>query len=113
VFTGCGRQSIAAAISALVPVGGGLGVEAITYATIESIAGRLGVAVVPIAMDGEGMRPDAVTKAHRAGVLSALYLQPMLQNPAGHSMSATRGEEITRLAGKLDVERVTANRTID
>src|SRR5436190_16852824 len=41
VFTGCGRQSIAAAISTLVPVGGRLGVEAITYATIKSIAGRL------------------------------------------------------------------------
>src|SRR5215831_909155 len=40
VFTGCGRQSIAAAVSALVPVGGRLGVEAITYATIKNIAAK-------------------------------------------------------------------------
>src|SRR5215472_4672055 len=48
VFTGCGRQSIAAAVSALVPVGGRLGVEAVTYATIKNIAAKLGVTVVPI-----------------------------------------------------------------
>jgi DNA-binding transcriptional MocR family regulator len=103
VFTGSGRQSIAAAISSLVPVGGRLGVEAITYATIKSIAGRLGVAVVPIAMDKEGIKPDAVAKTHRAGALSALYLQPVLHNPIGHSMSAARREEVLELAARLDM----------
>ncbi|HET6928500.1 MAG TPA: PLP-dependent aminotransferase family protein [Hyphomicrobiaceae bacterium] len=101
VFTGCGRQSIAAAISALVPIGGRIGVEAITYATIKSIAARLGVTVVPIAFDGEGIRPDAVAKAHRSGALAALYLQPVLHNPIGHSMSAARRQEIANLAARL------------
>src|SRR5215470_9300321 len=101
VFTGCGRQSIAAAVSALVPVGGRLGVEAITYATIKNIAAKLGVTVVPIAVDGEGIRPDAVAKAHRVGALSALYLQPVLHNPIGHSMTAARREEVTKLAARL------------
>jgi DNA-binding transcriptional MocR family regulator len=103
VFTGCGRQSIAAAVSALVPVGGRLGVEAITYATIKNIAARLGVTVVPIAVDGEGIRPDAVATTHRGGALSALYLQPVLHNPIGHSMSAARREEITKLAARLSL----------
>jgi DNA-binding transcriptional MocR family regulator len=101
VFTGCGRQSIAAAVSALVPIGGRLGVEAITYATIKNIAARLAVTVVPISIDREGIRPDAVAKTHRGGALSALYLQPVLHNPIGHSMSAARREEITKLAAKL------------
>ena len=48
VFTGSGRQSMAAAVSALVPIGGRLGVEAVTYAMIKNIASRLGVTVVPI-----------------------------------------------------------------
>jgi DNA-binding transcriptional MocR family regulator len=101
VLTGCGRQSIAAAISALVPVGGRLGVEAITYATIKNIAARLGVTVVPIAIDREGIRPDAVAKTHRGSALSALYLQPVLHNPIGHSMSAARREEIAKLTARL------------
>jgi DNA-binding transcriptional MocR family regulator len=101
VLTGCGRQSIAAAISALVPVGGRLGVEAITYATIKNIAARLGVTVVPIAIDREGIRPDAVAKTHRGSALSALYLQPVLHNPIGHSMSAARREEIAKVTARL------------
>jgi DNA-binding transcriptional MocR family regulator len=101
VFTGCGRQSIAAAVSALVPVGGRLGVEAITYATIKNIAARLGVTVVPIPVDSEGIRPDAVAKMHRSGALSALYVQPVLHNPIGHSMSPARRDEMVRLAGRL------------
>jgi DNA-binding transcriptional MocR family regulator len=103
VFTGCGRQSIAAAISSLVPVGGRLGVEAITYPAIKGVAGRLGVAVVPLAMDKEGVRPDVIAKAHRAGALSALYFQPVLHNPTGHSMSAARRQEVIELAARLDL----------
>jgi DNA-binding transcriptional MocR family regulator len=103
VFTGNGRQAIAAAISSLVAVGGRLGVEAITYPMIKGIAAKLGITLVPIALDRHGMRPDAIAKAHRAGTLSALYLQPVLQNPIGHSMSAARREEIVELAAKLDV----------
>lgn len=101
VFTGSGRQSIAAAISMLVPVGGRLGVEAITYPMIKNIAARLGVHVVPIAMDAEGPRPDAIAKAHRSGALGAIYLQPSMQNPLGHSISPARRRDLVRLAEKL------------
>ena len=72
VFTGCGRQSIAAAISALVPAGGRLAVEAITYPMIKNTAARLGAVPVPIAMDAEGLRPDLIARAHRGGALSAI-----------------------------------------
>lgn len=103
VFTGSGRQSIAAAVSTLVPVGGRLAVEALTYPMVKSIAARLGVATVPIAMDAEGPRPDLIEKAHRAGALHALYLQPVLHNPLGHSMSPERRAEILRRTARLDI----------
>jgi DNA-binding transcriptional MocR family regulator len=103
LFAGSGRQAIAAAVSALVPLGGRLAVEAVTYPMVKGIAARLGVTLVPIAMDGEGIRPDALLKAHRAGALSAIYLQPVMHNPLGHSMSAARRTEIIRLARRLDL----------
>jgi DNA-binding transcriptional MocR family regulator len=103
VFAGGGRMSLAAAMSAVVPVGGRLAAEALTYPMVKGIAARLGVTLVPIAMDGEGIRPDALAKAHRAGALSAVYLQPVMQNPLGHTMSAARREDILRLARKLGV----------
>jgi DNA-binding transcriptional MocR family regulator len=103
LFSGSGRQAIAAAVSALVPVGGRLAVEAMTYPMIKGIAARLGVTLVPIAMDGEGIRPDALARAHRGGALAAVYLQPVMQNPLGHSMSERRRAEIIHLVRRLDL----------
>jgi DNA-binding transcriptional MocR family regulator len=103
LFAGSGRQSIAAAVSALVPVGGRLAVEALTYPMIKGIATRLGVTLVPIAMDGEGIRPDALAKAHRTAALNAVYLQPIIQNPLGHTMGEARRDELLRVVRKFDL----------
>ncbi|HVV11733.1 PLP-dependent aminotransferase family protein [Amycolatopsis sp.] len=91
VFTGNGRQAIAAAIAALVPAGERLGVEELTYPVVKGIAARLGVTLVPLEMDADGVLPAAITAAAR---LRAVYLQPSLHNPLGVTMSARRRVEI-------------------
>jgi DNA-binding transcriptional MocR family regulator len=103
VFTANGRQSIAAALAALVPPGGRCGVEALTYPFIKGIAARLGVTLVPLAMDEDGVRPDAVQKAHRDAHLSALYLQPIMQNPLGITMPPARRADLVRVIEKLNL----------
>ncbi|RZN30360.1 PLP-dependent aminotransferase family protein [Bradyrhizobium sp. Leo121] len=103
VFTANGRQCIAAALAALVPPGGRCGVEALTYPFIKGIAARLGVTLVPLAMDEHGVRPDAVQKAHREAHLSSLYLQPTIQNPLGITMPAARRTDLLRVVEKLDL----------
>src|SRR5216684_2041251 len=103
VFTGNGRQSIAAALAAVVPTGGRCGVEALTYPFIKGIAARLGVTLVPLAMDEHGVRPDAVQKAHREAHLSAIYIQPTIQNPLGITMPAARRADLLRVVEKLDL----------
>jgi DNA-binding transcriptional MocR family regulator len=100
-FTANGRQSIAAALAALVPTGGRCGVEALTYPFIKGIAARLGVTLVPLAMDEAGVRPDAVQKAHREAHLSALYIQPTIQNPLGMTMPPSRRSDLLRVVEKL------------
>lgn len=47
LFAGSGRQAIAAAIAAFVPMGERLAVEAITYPVVKALAGRLGVQLCP------------------------------------------------------------------
>jgi DNA-binding transcriptional MocR family regulator len=103
VFTANGRQCIAAALAAVVPPGGRCGVEALTYPFIKGIAARLGVALVPLAMDEHGVRPDAVQKAHREAHLSALYVQPIIQNPLGMTMPQARRADLLRVVEKLDL----------
>jgi DNA-binding transcriptional MocR family regulator len=101
VFTANGRQCIAAALAAIVPAGGRCGVEALTYPFVKGIAARLGITLVPLAMDEHGLRPDAVQKAHREARLSALYVQPVLQNPLGITMPPSRRADLLRLVEKL------------
>ena len=85
----------------MVPTGGRCGVEALTYPFIKDIAARLGVTLVPLAMDEHGVRPDAVQKAHREAHLSALYVQPTIQNPLGMTMPAARRADLLRVVEKL------------
>jgi DNA-binding transcriptional MocR family regulator len=102
-FTGNGRQAIAAAIAALMPRGGRLGVEALTYPMVQTLAARLGVRLVPLAMDESGLRPAALASAHRRDGLDAVYLQPTLHNPLGITMPPSRRVEIAEALDRLDL----------
>jgi DNA-binding transcriptional MocR family regulator len=103
VFTANGRQSIAAALAAVVPAGGRCGVEALTYPFLKGIAARLGVVLVPLAMDEHGVRPDAVQKAHREAHLSAIYVQPIIHNPLGMTMPPARRADLVSVVETLDL----------
>ncbi|MFF6781103.1 aminotransferase class I/II-fold pyridoxal phosphate-dependent enzyme [Streptomyces sp. NPDC012510] len=103
LFAGNTRQAIAAALAHLVRPGGRVGVEALTYPLVKEIAERLGVTLVPLATDGEGMRPEAVAAAHRAAPLSAVYVQPTLHNPTSVTMGAQRRAELADVVRELDL----------
>ncbi|WP_457301001.1 aminotransferase-like domain-containing protein [Phyllobacterium sp. P5_D12] len=109
VFTGNGRQSIAAALAAVVPTGGRCGVEALTYPFIKGIAARLGIVLVPLGMDEGGVRPDAVQKAHHEAHLSAVYIQPSVQNPLGMTMNAARRADLLRVVEGLGLPVIEDN----
>ncbi|MEV5598827.1 PLP-dependent aminotransferase family protein [Streptomyces sp. NPDC052496] len=103
LFAGNGRQAIAGALAALVPPGGRLGVEALTYPLVKSVAARLGITLVPLPGDVCGLRPDAVRAAHRSASLHAVYLQPTLHNPLGITMPAGRRAELAETLRALDL----------
>jgi DNA-binding transcriptional MocR family regulator len=60
-------------------------------------------------MDEDGVRPDALQKAHREGHLSAIYVQPVIQNPLGMTMTAARRADLLRVVGKLDLPVIEDN----
>ncbi|MBR7673701.1 aminotransferase-like domain-containing protein [Streptomyces daliensis] len=103
LFAGNGRQAVAAAVAALVPPGGRLGVEELTYPVLKAIAARLGVTAVPLAMDGDGLVPAAVAAAHRTAPLRALYVQPTLHNPLGLVMPDRRRAELADAVRELGI----------
>ncbi len=106
LFAGSGRQAIAGAVAALVPPGGRLAVEALTYPVVKGIAARLGVTLVPVAGDEHGLRPDALADAHRAAPLGALYVQPTLHNPSGTTMPGQRRVELAAALERLGLHAI-------
>lgn len=102
LFAGNGRQAIAAAIAALVPVGGRLGVEALTYPVVKAVAARLGVTLVPLAMDEHGLLPQAV----RTAAVRAVYVQPTLHNPLGITMPGDRRAELAEVLAERDLPAI-------
>ncbi|GAA4881523.1 PLP-dependent aminotransferase family protein [Kitasatospora terrestris] len=103
LFAANGRQAVAAALSALVPPGRRLGVEALTYPVVKAVAQRLGITLVPLPTDEDGLLPDALATVHRATPLHALYLQPRIQNPLGATLPAERREALAAELRRLDL----------
>ena len=99
-FAGNGRQAIAAALAALASPGERIGCEPLTYPVVKGIASRLGIALIPLAMDEEGICPDSIVQTHRVTPLSGLYLQPSLQNPLGTTMGPRRRADLAAILEK-------------
>jgi DNA-binding transcriptional MocR family regulator len=97
LFAGNGKQAIAGALCAILKRGDLLGVEALTYPSIKTIADHLGIRLLPLPIDEEGLVPDALSEARRNRGLRAVFLQPTLHNPLGVTMSATRTAEIAEI----------------
>lgn len=106
VLAGSGRQAVAAALSALVPPGCRVGVEAQTYPVMLGIARHLGIDIVPIEIDAEGMVPEKLAAAHRAAPLKAVYFQPHLHNPLGLSMGPERRRAMAAMLRDLDLAAI-------
>ncbi|MEV0177169.1 PLP-dependent aminotransferase family protein [Streptomyces sp. NPDC050803] len=106
LFAGNGRQALSAVFAALVPPGARLGVEELTYPVVKAIAARLGITLVPLAMDEDGLVPQAVEEAHRAAPLHAVYVQPVLHNPLSLTMPPERVAALAEVLTRLDLPAV-------
>ena len=72
-FAGNGRQAIAAALAALASPGERIGCEPLTYPAVRGIAARLGITLVPVAMDADGMCPEALLQDRKSTRLNSSH----------------------------------------
>lgn len=105
-FTGSGRQALAAAMALLVPPGHRLGVEAVTYPVVKSLAAHLGIEMVPLPLDDEGLDPTVLAAIHAETPLRGVYFQPTLHNPLGLTMSAPRRAAMARTLTSLGLPAI-------
>jgi 2-aminoadipate transaminase len=79
-------------------------VERPTYDRPLKILRELGAQVVSVAMDDEGLDPDALEAALRDGEPPAfLYTIPTFQNPSGRTLSTERRRRVVELAAEHDL----------
>jgi DNA-binding transcriptional MocR family regulator len=77
--------------------------ESLTYPGARSIAAQLGLQLVGIPMDDEGVDADAFAEACRRLNPKALYLNPTLLNPTTHTISQSRRMAIAAIARRFAV----------
>jgi DNA-binding transcriptional MocR family regulator len=77
--------------------------EALTFPGFRSAAQKLGLTVAGVAMDAEGVVPDALAKAIRARKPKAVYLTPTIHNPSTATMAGRRRWDIAAILRRAAV----------
>jgi DNA-binding transcriptional MocR family regulator len=91
------QHAMLVAFSTLLARGETLLVEERTYAGVKPLAELLGLRLEPVALDGEGIVPEALAAAAKRSGGRVLYAMAVLQNPTGATMSKKRVESVARV----------------
>jgi DNA-binding transcriptional MocR family regulator len=92
-----GQHGLLCALMALLKAGDTVVTEHLTYPGLISVARMLGIKLIGVAMDDEGLMPDALEDVCRSHRVSALYCTPTIQNPTAAVMSVPRREAIAEV----------------
>jgi DNA-binding transcriptional MocR family regulator len=103
IITGGAHQAIVAAFAGLARPGEPILVEALTYAGVCHVAERLGLRLQGLAIDEEGLLPEALEEAARGGRARLLFVNPTAHNPTTATMSQGRREAIVDIARRHDL----------
>ncbi|ACS59441.1 PLP-dependent aminotransferase family protein [Rhizobium leguminosarum] len=91
------------ALMSVAPPGSTVATEAISHHTLVPLSTYLGLHLEGLAIDEEGMIPDALDEACRKGPIRAIFLQPSVINPMAALMSAERRQALATVAAKHDI----------
>lgn len=100
LVTAGAQHALLVALSSVCGPGDTLLVEELTYGGLLEAARLLGLLPRAVAVDAEGMVPDALDRACRETGARVVALQPVLHNPTGVTMTASRRAAIAATAAR-------------
>ncbi|NBB81803.1 MAG: aminotransferase class I/II-fold pyridoxal phosphate-dependent enzyme [Alphaproteobacteria bacterium] len=103
LVTSGAEHAIAATLTALCDPGDTVMVEQFTWSGTRALASLLRLGLKPVAMDAEGLLPDAFEAACRTTGARVLYTTPEIQNPTAAVLGEARRREIAEIARRHDV----------
>ena len=92
------QAALLALVTTLTAPGDVILTEALAYPGFRALAAQCGVRLVGLALDEEGIRPDALRAACRDLQPKALYVVPTIHNPTTATMSVGRRQVIAGIA---------------
>lgn len=98
VITAGAHNGILAVLSTLCRSGGRVATERLVYPGMRAVARMLGLELVPVELDAQGLCPRALDAVLTKGGIDAIYCVPTLQNPTNATMTEERRVEIARVA---------------
>ncbi len=98
MITGGAHQAIAVTLAGLARAGDTVLCEQLAYSGFKRVAMRLGLTLLGVALDHEGIRPDALEGACRSSGARVLLLNPTTHNPTTATMSEERRRAIAAVA---------------
>jgi DNA-binding transcriptional MocR family regulator len=100
ILTTGAQHALLVAVMATTRPGDVVLAEDLTYSGMKDLARQSHLKLRGIAMDGEGLRVDALEAACRSTKARVLYCMPRLQNPTSAVMSERRRRQVAALAEK-------------
>jgi len=97
------QGALMAIVGHLAGAGDSLCAEALTYPGFRALAQYLGLRIRPLAMDEDGILPEAFEAACIEEKPKALYCTPTLHNPTTATMGLKRRRQIADIAIRFDV----------
>lgn len=103
LFTYGAQNGLLLALLTLGLAGQPLLCEGLTYPGLISLANSLKIPLRGLAMDEQGLLPEALEQACQQGHFRALYLIPTLQNPTTVTMPLARREAILQICARYQL----------
>jgi DNA-binding transcriptional MocR family regulator len=97
------QSALTAVLGTLAQPGSVVLTDALTYPGLRAAAAQLGIQLVGVATDADGILPDALEKACRKVQPKALYCIPTIQNPTTATMPLQRRRAIAAAARRNDL----------
>ena len=103
VVTAGGQHALTVLVMALCTSPRALMTDELTYPGLKSLAEQLGIELIPLARDDQGVLPASLRAVAAERRTRIVYLNPTLHNPSTATMPGARRREICAVAAKQDL----------
>jgi DNA-binding transcriptional MocR family regulator len=103
LVTSGSQNALACCLLALFAPGDSLAVEELTFPGLKTLARMQNIRLIPVAMDENGILPDALEQACRRERPRGVFLMPDFQNPTTGSLPHERRLDIARIVERFNL----------